>query len=144
MNLPQIKIGGKTSKIPIIQGGMGIGVSLSRLASSVANCGGIGVISGVQIGYREPDFETNCEQANERALAKEIKKARELSPNGILGVNLMAAINNYKEVVMVAVKEKIDVIISGAGLRSELPSLVKGSNTKIAPIVSSGKAAAVI
>ncbi|WFA10301.1 nitronate monooxygenase family protein [Tissierella sp. Yu-01] len=144
MNLPQIRIGDKISKIPIIQGGMGIGVSLSRLASTVANFGGIGVISGVQIGFREPDFETNCSQANERALAKEIRTARELSPNGILGVNLMAAINNYKEMVKVAVNEKIDLIISGAGLPSELPSLVKGSNTKIAPIVSSGKAAAVI
>lgn len=144
MNLPQIKIGGKVTKFPIIQGGMGIGVSLSRLASSVANCGGIGVISGVQIGFREEDFEINCNEANERALAKEIRKARSLSPNGILGVNLMVAINNYKEMVMVAVKEKIDLIISGAGLPSELPSLVKGSDTKIAPIVSSGKAAAVI
>lgn len=144
MNLPQINIGGKITKFPIIQGGMGIGVSLSRLASAVANNGGIGVISGVQIGFREADFETNCDKANERALAKEIRKARDLSPNGILGVNLMVAINNYKEMVMVAVKEKIDLIISGAGLPSELPSLVMGTKTKIAPIVSSGKAAAVI
>lgn len=144
LNLPQIKIGSKVTKVPIIQGGMGVGVSLSGLASAVANFGGIGVISGVQIGFREDDFETNCNEANERALAKEITKARVLSPNGILGVNLMVAINNYKEMVKVAVREKIDLIISGAGLPSELPSLVKGSATKIAPIVSSGKAAAVI
>lgn len=144
MNLPQIKIGGKVTKFPIIQGGMGVGVSLSKLASAVANYGGIGVISGVQIGFREEDFETNCNEANERALAQEIRKARELSPNGILGLNLMVPLNNYKEMVMVAVEEKIDLIISGAGLPSELPSLVKGSETKIAPIVSSGKAAAVI
>lgn len=144
MNLPQIKIGGKITKVPIIQGGMGVGVSLSKLASTVANYGGIGVISGVQIGFREDDFETNCDKANEIALVKEIRKTRELSPDGIIGVNLMVAINNYKEMVMVAVKEKIDLIISGAGLPSELPSLVKGSDTKIAPIVSSGKAAAVI
>lgn len=144
MNLPQIKIGSKVTKVPIIQGGMGVGISLSGLASAVANYGGIGVISGVQIGFREDDFENNCNEANERALAKEIRKARTLSPNGILGVNLMVAINNYKEMVKVAVKEKIDLIISGAGLPSELPSLVKGSATKIAPIVSSGKAAAVI
>lgn len=144
MNLPQIKIGSKVTRVPIIQGGMGVGVSLSSLASSVANYGGIGVISGVQIGFRENDFETNCNEANERALAKEIRMARVLSPDGILGVNLMVAINNYKEMVKVAVKEKIDLIISGAGLPSELPSLVLGSATKIAPIVSSGKAAAVI
>jgi NAD(P)H-dependent flavin oxidoreductase YrpB (nitropropane dioxygenase family) len=144
MNLPQLYIGSKVTKIPIIQGGMGIGVSLSRLASTVANLGGIGVISGVQIGFREEDFEKNTSKANERALAKEIKKSRSLSPNGILGVNLMVAMKNYKEMVKIAVNENIDLIISGAGLPSELPSLVKGSNTKIAPIVSSGKAAAVI
>lgn len=144
MNLPQIKIGNKVTNVPIIQGGMGIGISLSNLASAVANYGGIGIISGVQIGFREKDFETNSNEANERALSNEIRKARTLSPNGILGVNLMVAMNNYKEMVKVAVKEKIDLIISGAGLPSELPSLVKGSLTKIAPIVSSGKAAAVI
>ena len=144
MNLPQIQIGDKVTKVPIIQGGMGVGVSLSKLASAVANYGGIGVISGVQIGFNEEDFETNCNEANERALAKEIRKARKLSPNGILGLNLMVAINNYKEMVKVAVNEKIDLIISGAGLPSELPLLVKDSETKIAPIVSSGKAAAVI
>lgn len=142
--LRQIKVGNKETLIPIIQGGMGIGVSLSNLASAVANAGGIGVISGVQIGFREEDFSTNSKEANIRALKKEIKKARNLSPNGILGVNLMVAIENYKDMVMAAVEEKIDLIISGAGLPNELPSLVKGSNTKIAPIVSSGKAAAVI
>lgn len=144
MNLPQIKIGDKVTKFPIIQGGMGIGVSLSNLASTVANYGGIGVISGVQIGFREEDFQRNSSEANERALAKEIRKARELSPEGILGVNLMVAIQNYKEMVAVCVKEKFDLIISGAGLPSELPQFVKGSQTKLAPIVSSGKAAAVI
>lgn len=144
MIFPQIKIGDKITKFPIIQGGMGVGISLSNLASTVANYGGIGVISGVQIGYREEDFDRNCNEANERALAKEIRRARELSPDGILGVNLMVAMNNYKDMVAVAIKEKIDLIISGAGLPSELPSLVKGSATKIAPIVSSGKAAAVI
>lgn len=144
MDLPQIKIGDKTTRVPIIQGGMGVGVSLSNLSSAVANAGGIGVISGVQIGFREDDFETNTKEANLRALKKEIRRAKELSPDGILGLNLMVAIKEYKEMVQVAVKEKIDLIISGAGLPRDLPGLVKGSNTKIAPIVSSGKAAAVI
>ncbi|MDR7871364.1 MAG: nitronate monooxygenase family protein [Tissierellaceae bacterium] len=144
MNLSQIRIGNKTTTVPIIQGGMGIGVSLSSLASAVANEGGIGVISGVQIGFREADFDRNTQGANLRALAKEIKKARELSPKGIIGVNLMVAINNYVDMVKVAVEEKIDLIISGAGLPKELPGLVKGSNTKIAPIVSSAKAAVLI
>lgn len=144
MNLPRINIGDKTTKIPIIQGGMGVGVSLSNLASAVANYGGIGVISGVQIGFREDDFDKNTDKANERALAKEIRKAKELSPNGIIGVNLMVAIKNYVEMVKVCVKEKVDLIISGAGLPKDLPSYVKDSKTKIAPIVSSAKAATLI
>lgn len=144
MKLPSLKIGDLVASVPIIQGAMGVGVSLSKLASAVANEGGIGMISGVQIGYREPDFETNNGLANIRALKKEIQKARELSPRGIIGVNLMAAINNYKEMVKAAVEEKIDLIVSGAGLPKELPELIKGSKTKIAPIVSSGKAAALI
>ena len=144
MKLPPLIIGELKAEIPIIQGGMGVGVSGYRLSSAVANEGGIGVISGVQIGYREPDFETNTKEANIRALKKEIRKARELSPKGILGVNLMVAINNYEEMVKACVDEKIDIIISGAGLPLTLPKLVEGSNVKIAPIVSSGKAAALI
>lgn len=144
MKLPHLKIGDLVAKVPIIQGGMGIGVSLSNLASAVANEGGIGVISGVQIGFREKDFKTNNDAANIRGLVKEIRKARSLSPKGILGVNMLSAVNNYKEMVKEAVKEKIDIIISGAGLPKNLPELVIGSNTKIAPIVSSGKAASII
>lgn len=144
MKLPPLKIGNLFAAVPIIQGGMGVGVSRSRLASAVANEGGVGVISAVQIGFEEPDFETNTKEANIRALRNEIRKAKELSPNGIIAVNIMVAINNYKEMVNVSVEENIDLIISGAGLPTDLPNLVKDSNTKIAPIVSSGKAAMVI
>ncbi|KAB3531150.1 NAD(P)H-dependent flavin oxidoreductase [Alkaliphilus serpentinus] len=144
MNIPPLRIGNLVAPIPIIQGAMGVGVSLSSLASAVANEGGIGVISGVQIGFREDGFETNNDEANVRGLKKEIRRARELSPKGILGVNLLVAINNYKDMVKAAVEEKIDLIISGAGLPTELPMLVKNTSTKIAPIVSSGKAAALI
>ncbi len=144
MKLPQLKIGDLIASVPIVQGGMGIGVSLSNLASAVANEGGIGVISGVQIGFREKNFKTDNDDANISGLVKEIKRARSLSPEGILGVNIMAAVNNYAEMVKAAVKEKIDIIISGAGLPKNLPELVMGSNTKIAPIVSSGKAATTI
>lgn len=144
MKLPSLQIGELVAPIPVIQGGMGIGVSLAGLASAVANEGGIGVISAAQIGFREPDFEKNVNEANLRGLRKEIRKARELSKNGILGVNILVAMKNYKEMVMAAVEEKIDLIISGAGLPTDLPDLVKGSTTKIAPIVSSGKAAALI
>lgn len=144
MKLPSIKIGDLVASVPIIQGGMGVGISRSRLASAVANEGGIGVISGVQIGFNEPDFENNNLEANVRGLRKEIRIARELSPNGILGVNLLVATNNYREMASTAVEEGIDLIISGAGLPKELPDIVKGSKTKIAPIVSSGKAANLI
>jgi NAD(P)H-dependent flavin oxidoreductase YrpB (nitropropane dioxygenase family) len=144
MKIPPLKIGNLVAKVPIIQGGMGIGVSLSGLAAAVANEGGIGVISGVQIGFREKDFKTNNSEANIRGLIKEIRNAKKLSPKGILGVNMLSAVNNYKDMVKTAVKEKIDIIVSGAGLPKNLPELIKGSDTKIAPVVSSGKAAAII
>ena len=144
MKLSPFKLGDLTVKIPIIQGGMGVGVSAAKLAAAVANEGAIGVISSAQIGYNEDDFDTNPKEANIRALIKEIKKARELSPKGILGVNIMVATSNYKEAVLACIREKIDLIISGAGLPSNLPELTKGSSTKIAPIVSSPKAAATI
>lgn len=144
MKLPSLKIGDKIAKLPIIQGGMGVGVSLSKLAAAVANAGGIGIISGAQPGFREDDFKKNNDEANIRGLTKEIRIAKSLSPNGIIGVNFLAASNNYTDLVKAAVKEKIDLIISGAGLPKTLPSFVIGTDTKIAPIVSSGKAAATI
>lgn len=144
MKLPQLKIGELVAKVPIVQGGMGIGVSLSGLASAVANEGGVGIISGVNIGYREEDFTVNCKEANIRALKKEIKTARELAPDGIIGVNFLFAMNNYDDLVRKAVEEEIDLVVTGAGLPLHLPVLVKGSKTKAIPIVSSGKAAAVL
>lgn len=144
MNLPPLQIGDLIAKVPIIQGAMGVGVSRSGLAAAVAAEGGIGIISGVQIGFKEPDFETNNLEANIRALKKEIRKARELCPKGIIGVNFLVAMNNYEKLAKAAVEEGIDIIISGAGLPTLLPSIVEGSKTKIAPIVSSGKAASVI
>lgn len=140
----ELKIGNKTTKFPIIQGGMGIGVSLSKLAAAVANSGGIGIISGAQPGYKEPNFRSDNDQANLTGLEKEIRNARRLSPKGIIGVNFLASVTNYSDMVKLAVKEKVDLIISGAGLPKNLPSFVKGTDTKIAPIVSSGKAASTI
>ncbi|GAA0177013.1 nitronate monooxygenase family protein [Clostridium sediminicola] len=144
MNLPKLKIGDFVAKVPIIQGGMGVGVSKSKLAAAVANTGCIGVISAVQLGYNEPDFENNFKDANLRSLKSEIQKARKLSPNGILGINVLNAAKNYEEIVKTAVEEKIDLIISGAGLPVDLPKFIKNTKTKIIPIVSSGKAAKII
>ena len=133
-----IKIGNKKSKYPIIQGGMGVGVSLHKLAGNVSKEGGIGVISTADIGYQEPDFNTNPLAANLRAIGSEIKKAREIAGSDkILGVNVMVALQNYAEIVKECVKQKIDLIISGEGIPKDLPEFVKNSNTKIAPIVSS-------
>lgn len=137
-------IGDLEVKIPIIQGGMGVGVSLSSLAGAVAKEGGIGIISAAQVGYRESDFKTNTKEANLRALKKEIKRAKEISNNGIIGVNVMVAQNYYEDLVKTAVEGGADIIISGAGLPADLPKLTKGTGVKIAPIVSSAKAARII
>lgn len=139
-----LKIGELTARIPVIQGGMGVGISLSGLAGSVAACGGVGVISTAQIGYRDPEFEKDPIGTNLRVIGEEIRKARAIAKGGILGVNIMVATRQYAEYVKAAVKSGIDLIISGAGLPMELPKLVAGSKTKIAPIVSTVKAARVI
>jgi nitronate monooxygenase len=144
MKLPFLKIGDLTAPIPIIQGAMGIGVSRSGLAAAVANEGGVGIISGVQMGFMEQDFKQHPLQANLRAMVREIRKARALSPKGVIGINFLVAMNHYKEMVTAAVEEGIDLIVSGAGLPMDLPQLVEGFKTRIAPIVSSGKAAQVI
>ena len=133
-----IRVGNKVSKYPIIQGGMGVGVSLHNLAGSVSKEGGIGVISTADIGYQEEDFYQNPMKANLRAIGKEIKMARDIAGDDkILGVNIMVALRNYAEIVKECVKQKIDLIISGAGIPKDLPQYVKGTCTKIAPIVSS-------
>ncbi len=133
-----IKLGDKESKYPIIQGGMGVGVSLYKLAGNVSKEGGIGVISTADIGYQEEDFNTNPLKANLRAIGTEIKKAREIAgEDKILAVNVMVALKNYADIVKECVKQKIDLIISGAGIPKDLPEYIKGSKTKIAPIVSS-------
>lgn len=144
MKLKGIKIGDLISKYPIMQGGMGVGVSMHKLAGNVAKEGGIGIISTADIGYQDPEFEKNPMKANLKAIKTEIEKAREIAPNGIIGVNVMVALSNYAEIVKECVKNKIDLIVSGAGLPKDLPSFVKGTKTKIAPIVSSGRCAKLI
>lgn len=133
-----LKIGDKSSKYPIIQGGMGVGVSLHRLAGTVSREGGIGVLSAADIGYLEPDFEANPKEANMRAIKTEIEKARKIAgPDKIIAANIMVAMTDYAGLVKEFVKQGIDLIISGAGLPLNLPEFIEGSKTKIAPIVSS-------
>ncbi|HCU68044.1 MAG TPA: nitronate monooxygenase [Desulfomicrobium sp.] len=144
MDFPQLKIGDLVAKIPIIQGGMGVGISLSGLASAVAKEGGIGVIAGAMIGMGEPDIGSNYREANMRALATELRKAREKT-SGILGVNIMVALTNFGDLVKTSIKEGADIIFAGAGLPLDLPSyLVDGAKTKLVPIISSARAATII
>ena len=141
---PALHIGALTAPLPIIQGGMGVGVSLSGLAAAVANEGGIGVIATAGIGMIEPDLFKNFLAANTRALRKEIRRARELS-TGIIGVNIMVALSNFGELVKTALDEEIDIIFSGAGLPLDLPRYRRGGDrTKMVPIVSSGRAARIV
>jgi nitronate monooxygenase len=142
--LKSFKIGGLEIPVPIIQGGMGVGVSLSGLASAVACRGGVGVISTVGIGLigNKPYF--NYRQTNIDALRIEIQKARKLT-KGILGVNIMVAISNFVDMVKTSIEEEIDIIFSGAGLPLDLPKfLKKDSKTRLVPIVSSARAASII
>lgn len=140
---------------PVVQGGMGVGISLAGLAGAVAKAGGMGIISAAQIGFRDPEFEKNPQKANLKAIVSELRKAREIAgtdlsehSNGkhrpVLGFNIMVATKNYMDYVRTAVEAGADIIISGAGLPINLPEYVKGAKTKIAPIVSSAKSASVI
>lgn len=137
-------IGNLTARIPVIQGGMGVGISLSGLAGAVAAEGGIGVISAAQIGYREADFDKDPIGCNLRAIKKEIDKARQIANGGIIGVNIMTATKRYEDYVRAAVQAGADLIISGAGLPVDLPKYTEGSETKIVPVISSLKSAQVI
>ena len=140
-----IRIKNLELKVPIIQGGMGVGVSLGHLAGAVAKNGGMGVISTVNAAYREPDFETDTLNANLRVLKNEIEYAlNEAAGNGIVAINAMVAVNNYEITVKTAIEAGVQAVISGAGLPVNLPELVKGYDVAIAPIVSSGKAARII
>lgn len=144
MEIQPLKIGTKMAKVPVIQGGMGVGISLGNLAGAVAKEGGIGIISAAQPGFKEKDFEKNPLEANLRAVKSEYEKARKLAPNGIIGFNLMVAMEHYEEYVHAVVEAGADLIVSGAGLPTELPKYVGDSDILLAPIVSTAKSANVI
>ena len=139
-----LRIGEHTTRLPIIQGGMAVGISLSGLASAVDNAGGIGVIAAAGIGMNDPDFYQSPHDVSIRCLKEEIKKARQMT-SGVLGVNIMVALSKYPEYVEAAVDEGIDIIFTGAGLPLTLPEMVSpDSRTKLVPIISSTRAARII
>ena len=139
-----MKIGDLVARIPIIQGGMGVGISLSGLASAVANEGGVGVISAAGLGLIYNDRAKSVAEAAMEGLKEELRKAREMT-SGVIGVNIMVAMSNFSDMVRTAIHEGADIIFSGAGLPLNLPSyLTEGAKTKLAPIVSSARAAKVL
>lgn len=153
--LPSLQIGQHTARYPIIQGGMGIRISGANLAAAVANTGGIGVISAVALGLNSPYFDITQSkvrlrqeqffQANRLALIDELRKARELSPHGIIGVNVMVAARDYETLVRTSAEQGVNVIISGAGLPLQLPEYTADyPEMALVPIVSSTRAAKIM
>lgn len=140
MNIPKLTINNKSVNSPLIQGGMGIRISLGKLAKACMNSGIVSTISMAQIGLLKKNFKSNPLDANIEALEEEIKMIRKSEPNGILGVNVMHAVNNYKEYTSFLAKQDIDFIISGAGLPLDLPTYIKDTKVKGAFIISSARA----
>lgn len=146
--MPSLQIGDLKADVPIVQGGMGVGISLAGLAIAVANAGCIGVIATAGIGIFEPDRDTNLREANKRALKKEIRKVK-AETNGLVGINIMVALSDFDDLVQQAVDEQADILFMGAGLPIRLPETLPLDelgklHTKFAPIVSSGKATNII
>jgi len=147
-NMPELTIGNLTAQIPVIQGGMGVGISLSGLASAVAEQGGIGVISSVGLSTIYDYDKAHYKEANAELLKQEIRKARQKT-SGIIGVNIMVALTDYKDLVKAAIEEQADILFLGAGLPLHFPKEYSGENlkkvkSKLVPIVSSGRAATLI
>jgi len=136
--IPTLKIGNLEISPPIIQGGMGVRVSIANLASAAANTGCAGVIASAGIGQFENFPGSESMKVNEEALRYEIRKARSLT-SGIIGVNIMVALSDYDNLVRTAVEEDVDLIISGAGLPLSLPKYLNGKDIKLIPVVSSAR-----
>ncbi|MDD5633680.1 MAG: nitronate monooxygenase family protein [Candidatus Omnitrophica bacterium] len=141
--LDPLVIGDLEIKVPIIQGGMGVRVSTSSLASAVANCGAAGTIASVGLPPDTPENRSNVPKSSREHLQKEIRKARELT-KGVIGVNIMVALSNYEDIARTTAAEDVDYIISGAGLPISLPEYTEGSSVKLIPLLSSARALSLI
>lgn len=142
MEIPKLKIGNITADVPIVQGGMGVRVSLSSLASAVANQGGIGTISSIGLGDIK-DSELNYEKQSRDALVKEIRKAKTMT-DGHLAVNFMGVLSNVDDLIKASVDEGIKTIVYGAGIPVKLPAIVPDPDINLIPIVSSARLAPMI
>ncbi len=142
MEIPKLKFGSITADIPILQGGMGVRVSLSSLAAAVANEGGIGTIASVGLGDVEAG-KNDFDQVSRESLVEEIRKAKSLT-DGHLAVNVMGVLSNADDMVKASVREGVKIIIFGAGLPMKLPVLVPDPSVNLLPIVSSARVARLI
>ena len=143
--MPKLRIGDAVARLPIVQGGMGVGISLSGLASAVANEGGIGIIAANSIGMLDPDYNAKNRDANAIALRREIKKTK-AKTTGIIGVNIMVAVNDFHSLLRVAIEERVDLVFLGAGLPIKgIPvEDLRSAGVKVVPIVSSARAAGLV
>lgn len=140
-----MKLGNRELDLPLIQGGMGVGVSMGGLAGAVAAQGAMGTLSTADAGWNEPDFAAHPQQANLRALRREVQRAKRLAAGaGLVAVNAMVATRQYADSVRTALEAGADAIVSGAGLPLELPALAEGFEALLAPIVSGPRAAQLI
>ena len=139
-DIPLLKIGNLEMKL--IQGGMGVGISLDNLSSAVANEGGAGIIASVEIGslLDYPLDRNNPSKRNEDALRDVIRSARNKT-NGVIGVNVMYALTHCIELAKVSFEENVDLLITGAGPFADLPKYMGNSKTLIGPIVNSARTA---
>ncbi len=142
MCIPRLRIGDLTADVPIVQGGMGVRISLSSLAAAVAEEGGIGTISSIGLGDIERGG-SDYERISREALREELRKARSMT-GGVLAVNFMGALSNVEDLVHTAVDEGIKLVVFGAGLPMRLPEMVEDPSVHLVPIVSSARAAELI
>lgn len=127
MKLPELRIGNLVAKVPIIQGGMAIRISTARLAAAVGEQGGIGLIAVSGMTLDE--------------IRHEIRLARSLTKNGIIGINAMVAARKFADLIKTAIDEGIDLVVAGAGFSRDMFAIGKESGTPIVPIVSTPKLA---
>lgn len=126
MDMPTLKIGTRIARLPIVQGGMAVRISLSPLATAVAEAGGVGVIAGSGLPVEE--------------LAAEVRAARNAT-KGVIGVNIMVAVRKFKELVHAAIAEGADLIIAGAGFSRDVFSWCREAGVECVPIVGSARVA---